>query len=230
MSDVANVQSIQALADLRAALANFAALATKSLDECDLELRRAMQWVTQEQPLYWRREVQKSHDAVAFARNDLERAQAATFEGQRPTCLQQKKALEAAKAKLRRAEEKVELVRQAAAKIQKQSSEYASRMSQVKDLLTADVPVAMALLSRMVTALEGYAAIEAPIFTRPAATGAATGPTAVAAQAPAAEEPKDEADSAAAKSETDDDPAGGKQDAADKAEQSNVETASRRLQ
>ncbi len=215
MPDVANVQSIQALADLRAALANFAALATKTLDECDLELRRAMQWVTQEQPLYWRREVQKSLDAVAFARNDLERAQQATFEGQRPTCFQQKKALEAAKTRLRRAEEKVDLVRQAASKIQKQSSEYASRMSQVKDLLTADVPVAMAMLGRLVEALEGYAAIEAPIFTRPTVTGAATGPTAVAAEAPAADEPKDGADATTAKSESDHESRSDKQVAAE---------------
>lgn len=172
MSTAANVESIQALSDFRAAVANFAEAANKLLDESDMELRRAAQWVTQDQPLYWRREVQKAIDAVALARNELERAQQALLDGQRPTCFQQKKALEAARQRQRRAEEKLEVTRQCAGRIQKHASEYASRMSQFRELLAADVPRAMALLGRMVQSLEAYASIEAPVFVRPAGASA----------------------------------------------------------
>ncbi|MBI1899937.1 MAG: hypothetical protein HYS13_02330 [Planctomycetia bacterium] len=175
MTDSVNVQSIPALADFRAALATFGEAVNRVLDECDLEVRRTVQWVMHDAPAFWRAQVRRAMDDVAFARNDLNRAEQAIFDGQRPTCYQQKKALEAAKTRLRRAEEKMEAVRRHAGTIQKETGEYAVRMAQLREVLCTRIPVAMALLGRMIDALEAYAALEAPEAYRPVQAAPAVG-------------------------------------------------------
>jgi hypothetical protein len=162
MTDFVNVQSIPALSDFRAALATFGETVNRVLDECDLEVRRTVQWVTHDQPAFWRNAVRRAMDDVAFARNELNRAEQAIFDGQRPTCYQQKKALEAAKQRLRRAEEKLEVVRRHAGTIRKETGEYSVRMAQLRDVMCTRIPVAMALMGRMIEALEAYTALEAP--------------------------------------------------------------------
>ena len=89
--DAVNVRSVCALAELRAALAKFAAAVSQSLDEVDMELRRAVDWVRLDRPGHWKKELQRSWDRVAEARNELAQCEARAYDGQRPSCYQEKK-------------------------------------------------------------------------------------------------------------------------------------------
>jgi hypothetical protein len=98
----ANVRSIPALADFRAALLTFGESARRALDEVRMEMQRGLTWIADEQPVYWKAEHQRSFDLVAERRSELESCQNRTMDGERATCYQERKALEAAKARLPR--------------------------------------------------------------------------------------------------------------------------------
>jgi hypothetical protein len=159
----ANVRSIPAIADFRATLTTFGDTASRALDEVNMELGRAIRWISDEQPAFWKSEVQRALDLVADRRNDLEQCEKRAYDGQRPTCYQERKALEAAKRYVGYCEEKVDVVRRWARTVQKDVSEYHSDAAKFRSLLDGELPKSLALLDRMVSALEGYTAI--PVVT-----------------------------------------------------------------
>lgn len=173
MPDSINIRSVATLAELRAALAKFAAAVAQSLDEVDMELRRAVDWVRLERPGHWKKELQRAWDRVAEARNELAQCEARAYDGQRPSCYQEKKALEAAKAYVRTCQEKIEIVRHWCGAIGQEASEYQGYVGQLRTMLESEVPRSMALLNNMIAAIESYAALQAPTVTRPVGSVAA---------------------------------------------------------
>jgi hypothetical protein len=155
----ANVRSVAAIADFRAALTTFGDTAKRALDEVDMELGRAIEWVSDEQPAYWKGQVQVALDEVADRRNELDQCERRAYDGQRPSCYQERKALEAAKRHVRHCEDKIDVVRRWSRTVQQEVSEYHADVSKFRALLDGDLPKSLALLDRMVSALEAYAAI-----------------------------------------------------------------------
>ncbi len=101
--------------------------------------------------------MRRASDNVARARAELERCQNNALDGQRPTCLRERKLYEAARRRVRQAEEKVQLVRRWAGRIEQVMSEYKAGVGPLQNKLEGDLPRSLALLERMLVALESYA-------------------------------------------------------------------------
>ena len=92
MTSPAHVGSIAAIDDFRAALCTFGQDAKQALSMVDMEVRRAMEWLTNQQPLFWQNEVRRGGENVNHAKEELQRCK--TFKAMKdytPACTEEKK-------------------------------------------------------------------------------------------------------------------------------------------
>ena len=159
----ANVSNVAAISDFRAGLASFAASARQALVDLDLEVKRALDWVTRDRPAFWSNEVRKAHEAVAKAKDELANSRTYKRIGDFvPACLEEKKALEIAKRRLEYAESKLAACKHWSMVVRRAVDEFRGPIQQLMGLLDADIPQGMAVLERMSIALEQYAATPTP--------------------------------------------------------------------
>lgn len=155
----AQVGSLAAVRDFRAVMATFAHDTRDALNTFDLEARRSLQWLVETVPSEWRQEVRRAEDAVTEAKIELERARHERLPGgESRSCLEERKALEQARRRHEFAQDKLEAVRKWGAMAEREVREYTGRARQLETLLDADVPKALALLDRILQALEAYVA------------------------------------------------------------------------
>ena len=172
MDHSAHLTDHQAVGDFRAALSCFEDEAAAALESLGMELQRLVEWLQRDRPRYWKEQVRRAWDAVAQARAELERARMKEVAGQRPSCYEEKKALQAAKQRARLAEEKQESVRRWCRTVQHEISEFQAGIGPLERSLEQDVPRALAALARMVRALEGYVETTSPAASSaPRSTG-----------------------------------------------------------
>jgi hypothetical protein len=164
MGRPARVKSIDALQTMSAAFECFRADASTALDDLDIEIRRALQWIGQDCRQYWNQEVRRSRDAVNEAQIQLHNA--LTFrridKEQRASCVEEKKVVERAKRRLQIAESKVEAIPHWVVTIERVIDEYRASRSQFANWLESDFPKAVAVLGRMIAALETYVRLGTP--------------------------------------------------------------------
>ena len=160
MSRFAKVTSIDVVERLTSALQSFKEEASNAVDSLELEIQRAVRWIQNDQKNYWKQQIRRSWDQVGEARTNLERAMTyrATTD-YRPACREEKLELEKAKRRLRRAEEKAELVRHWSREVDHELTEYRGSINQLSGWLQSDHPRAIAALKRMTSALESYVAL-----------------------------------------------------------------------
>jgi hypothetical protein len=132
-----------------------------------MEASRALEWLQHGQKDHWTNEIRADWDRVAHARVDLERAQSLPAFGRQPTCYDEKKALQTAKHRLDVAQEKLEAVRRWARVIDREVLEFRAAVNQLASWIQVDAPQAVAILDRMFTALETYAATKLPAIELP---------------------------------------------------------------
>ena len=154
----AKVTEIGALDDFRVDLVNCSLAVRRALTDILLEIRRAMDWITEDRAVFWAAEVRRSSDLLARAKDEL--AHSRTFKSMGnyvPSCAEEKKQVELAKRRLENAEKKVEMVRYWARAAQVAIDEFQGPVQQLNGMLDGDIPHAIALLERMSRALEVYA-------------------------------------------------------------------------
>lgn len=156
MSPRARLISIDAVDALRAALAKFGEEAASALADLDLEVKRGADWIQHDRKEYWAQEVRLGWDRVAEARANLQRRMIYRVSEERPSALEEKKALEAAKRRLQTAQQKVEAVRRWSYLVQREMNEYVAVIGQLAAWLQNDLPRALAALKRMGIALDAY--------------------------------------------------------------------------
>src|SRR4051794_5799774 len=100
----ASVRSIDALRDLRAALAVFGDDASGALGAADMEVRRTVHWLTHEQRMYWQGELKRRKEKVAMAQAELSRKKLGDMHGHSSSHSEQKEILRKAMARLEDAE------------------------------------------------------------------------------------------------------------------------------
>ena len=162
MSD-ARITDVAALAEFRAALAGFALAASQALTDIQLELRRGLDWITNDRGVHWQSEVCRSSDLVARAKDDLVHSRTYKKVGDyTPSCIEEKKAVEMAKRRLEHAEQKVQAVRHWTLAARRAVDEFQGPVQQLMGMIDGDIPRAIALLERMSIALEQYSAMNAP--------------------------------------------------------------------
>lgn len=191
MTTPAHVTSIEAVHNFRAAFIRFAEEATAAVDTWRQEVLRTQEWIETDRPGYWRQQVRLGFDGIAQARSRLEVAQQRVFDGQGPSCIEEKQDLRAAQQRLQFAQEQVRVVRQWAMKLQRESDDFRGRIGHLESALKRDIPRAIAKLQRMAEALDRYAEVaqpnEPPRSTTPKPKAAAETKTDVSPASPSAE-------------------------------------------
>jgi len=182
MSTQADVKSIDTLAFVKAALAAFAHEANQALGEVELEGSRAVEYLTVDRAAYWKAEVRKASDAVNKATKDLENCRSFKKVGDnQPACVEEKKNLEKARRRLEFCEQKEAIVRRWKPVIEQQFRETCVRLVHFHEVTDVRCPKAMAIVERMLKALDAYRAATSPGGTDPGAGG--TGASSMARQA-----------------------------------------------
>ncbi|AMV39409.1 hypothetical protein [Planctomyces sp. SH-PL62] len=175
MSSQAEVHSVEALRDFRAALALYGEDVLAALGAADAEIRRTVQWLQQDRPFYWQEQIKRRRDRVAAARADLFRLKLQKTPEHHPSLAEPKERLRQAEAALQDAEKRLLAVRKWQPALQQAALEYHASVQRLKDLAAADVPRAMGLLARIVEALEAYLRIQPPEGSPSTTTEAAGG-------------------------------------------------------
>ena len=173
MSTQADVKSIDTLAFMKAAFASFAHESGQAISECEMQGQRAVDWICVDQAGYWKAEVRRMTELVNKAVKDLEYCKAFKKVGNnQPSCVEEKKALEKAKQRLARAEQKAEAVRRWTPIVQQQFRETCVRLVRFREVVDVDCPRSMALLEKMLKALDAYRQVASPTGDAGTAGGA----------------------------------------------------------
>ncbi len=157
MPEKAEIYSIDALRTFAAALRRFVDEARAALDELNMEVERGRQWVQLDQKEYWREQVRRGYEQVAEARINLERKLVLDFGQDKPSVQHERIALEAAKRRLRHAEEKVDAVKHWSRVVEQELDDYRGGVAPLANWLEVDGPRAIARLHRLANALDLYA-------------------------------------------------------------------------
>lgn len=174
MSTQADVKSIDTLAMVKAAIAAFAHESGQALGEVELEGGRAVEYVTVDRAAYWKTEVRRAGDAVNKAVKDLEHCRAFKKVGDnQPSCIEEKKNLEKARRRLEYCEQKEAAVRRWKPVVEQQFRETCVRLVHFREVIDVGCPKAMAVVERMLKALDAYRAATAPGTAEPATAGGA---------------------------------------------------------
>lgn len=163
MSSGANVQSIDAVRDFRAALNTFSHEASEALDSFASEVNRSIDWLLNGAPAAWQNEYRKAELKLNQARIDLQNCRARHLaDGSQPACLEEKKLLERARQRMAYVEEKLVVVRQLGQMADREATEYKGRANQLASILDGELPRALALLDRVLSILESYVGMNHP--------------------------------------------------------------------
>ncbi len=152
----ANVQSIDAIKDVRVALIRFQERATTAMSDLRQKVDRTVAWLELDRPNYWQEQERRAYDLVASTRVAYETCKLRTVAGRRSDCIEEKKALERAKMRMEYIREKQQAVRKWMVQAGKEANEYRSRTSNFMRTLENDVPLMIAQLGRMIDAIERY--------------------------------------------------------------------------
>ncbi len=171
MSDQADVRSIDALKEFRVALALFSEDAMAALGGVSMEARRTVQWVHHDRRAYWTEQIKRRRELVAMAKAEVFRRKLAKTADNTPAMSEQKEILRKAEASLKDAEYRITLVKKWETTLQQAVLEYHGTTRRISSLASGDVPRAMALLGRMIEALEAYLNVSSTTGPAPAPVG-----------------------------------------------------------
>jgi hypothetical protein len=153
----ADVRSIDAVRDWHATLANYADSLSEALAGVEMEIRRAFDWLEEQQAL-WKQAVRDGEDEVVRAKAELSQRKFKTWDDREPDCTVQERALRRAKARLEHAEEQVERVRRWIGRLPKVIDEvYRGAGRRLQNFLDDDLPKGQTDLARRIASLEVYA-------------------------------------------------------------------------
>ena len=157
----ANVRSIEAIRDFRVALLIFQQNVNDALMSMQEQVYSALEWIENDRPRHWHQQELKAFDQISEARIALETARMRkSMDDFRPSLIEEKQALRDAKDRLAYCQEKVRIVKAMSIKVRHEADEFRGRMSQLERLIETDLPNSIALLERMLTALESYAEVD----------------------------------------------------------------------
>lgn len=155
----ANVHSLDALKDVRAALIRFQERAETAMSELRQKVDRTVDWLELDRPAYWKDQERRAYDEVATARVAYETCRLRTTGGRHSDCIEEKKAFERAEARMEYVRQKQEVVRKWMVQAGREANEYRAKTSTFQRAIENDVPLMIAQVGRMIDAIEAYAEI-----------------------------------------------------------------------
>jgi hypothetical protein len=189
MNGAASVHSIPMLREFRAALATFGTEAKEASAVNDMTVRRGIDWFQNDLLKFWQSEIRKREEALTNAKAEYERCRMQSFGDRPPDCTDQKVAMRKAQVRLEEAQEKVKAVKKWSRILDEEMQDYMGQSQQLTDMLSGEIPKAMADLDRMLNALEAYLGVAAPMagsdvsMTNEPPQAASTAPAAPGAEA-----------------------------------------------
>ena len=156
MSSQIAVNSIDALKDLRVALALYGEDTLAALGAVDAEIRRTNLWLQQDRPAYWQNQIKKSREQIASAKAELFRKKLGKGQGSSPSTVEQVENVRKAEARLQDAEKRLILTRKWQTHFQQAALEYHAATRRLKTQAAGEAPRGVNLLSRLIDALEAY--------------------------------------------------------------------------
>lgn len=166
MSDAAKVTSIDDLSRFRAAVIKALDELRLSISEAESEVGRIRGWVERDQQLYWQTQHRKAQEQVAICKSALFRKQMVTSsKDQKPSVVDEKKALERAQARLALCEQKRAAVKKWSIQITREEILFKAGMSPLAAMVDREIPHAITLLTRMLEHLDAYTRLAVPDLT-----------------------------------------------------------------
>ena len=170
MARSARLTSIDAVHDMAVALATFGEEALAALDELDMNIRRASEWIEQDRKAFWGHEVRKGSERLSEARVELEKALTyRKMDDYTPACREERILVDKMKRRLQTADDKNRVLPHWAQKIRHAVQELNGRETQLSSWLRGDLPQAISVLEQMLLTLERYAAVVGGVATQDAA-------------------------------------------------------------
>jgi len=152
----ANVNSLEALTEFKVQLIDFKAKIDDALTMLEQEILRAIDWLERDRPYYWNNQIRTTYDIIGEARTNYEACRTRVVAGHRSMCLEEKKALEMAKHRLKVCQDKIEISKKWFINVRHEADEFRGRMSQLRRCIDHDIPKTIALLEGMILSLEAY--------------------------------------------------------------------------
>lgn len=162
MPESANVKSIDAVKRFQAAVLQFQEDARLCMSALELQLQKIVGWLERDRPGFWKREIEKCYREMGEARIRLHQCQMRKVGDFRPTCFEERKALEKAKKDLEFAQKQVPVVKYWNVNSQQEANEFHGRASQMTQILERELPRLLALLREAVDRLEAYGNVTLP--------------------------------------------------------------------
>ncbi len=159
----ANVQSLAAMREFRVKMVEFTDAANDVLASLQQQSYSFLDWVEHDRPHFWKQYMLRSFDYIAEARVALEQCMMRQVGDHRPTCYEEKLALQAAKRRLQMAQEKVEAVTRWANVVRHEIDEHEARRGGMQRFVETDFARSIAVLGRMINAIEMYAELDANV-------------------------------------------------------------------
>jgi hypothetical protein len=160
----ARVHSVDVLKQLRASLGTFAETAATALEETSAGIQHTRQWLTEDRYRHWKKQVQARTEQYVQAKLTLKRKQIfdRALAGSPGSCIDEKKALRIAEARLQEAELKFSRVKSWALQIDREMSDYRKGVQGLTQAVETEIPNARAKLDKMIESLEAYLALAPP--------------------------------------------------------------------
>lgn len=157
----ADIESFEALRDLRVALLKFAAGAQSALSEAIGQLARAHRWLDQEQSMFWQQQIRLRREKLEEANRLLRHKKLRSpRDVAAPSAVEEERALIAAQRAVEEAYKKAKLVKRWLPQLEKESLTFRGATAGLIHAAEADVPRAVAALDRMLDSLEAYTTID----------------------------------------------------------------------
>lgn len=159
MAGEANITDVAALEEFRRALIRFREEIGVAIAEADSEIKSTFIWLERDRVLHWRRAVPRFEEELTSAKTALFRKEMQTMgTGQRPSTIDEKKAVERMKRRVEDARERLEFTRRWLVTLERNVSLYKGAMAPVQALYDRELPDAILRLRNMTLALEAYLA------------------------------------------------------------------------
>jgi hypothetical protein len=154
----AQVHSLEKLLDFQAALATYAHQAKEALSSIDMEIRRTLDWLTDQLKL-WQAEVRRMEEEVFQAKQELARRRLVRIGDRKADTTEQEIALAKAQQRLAYAEDKQRSCQRWLRDFPEAVNEYEGFGVNYLGILEGDLPRMVAFLDRKMDLLEAYAQV-----------------------------------------------------------------------
>jgi len=162
MSEGARIDSIDTLKHFRIALIKFAESANTALMDAESDMQQTLNWLENEQLSHWQTQIRKRHDIVERCKEAVRMKKLfKDSSGRTPSAVEEEKALRVAITRFEEAEQKLAATKKYSRVLQREIQTYKGSVQRFATSLTAEIPVAAAMLDKMLASLEQYVSLKA---------------------------------------------------------------------